>query len=1130
MINLNEFISIRSTFTRSINIQRDKQSVHAIEAYVPTSRAIDVLEQVNSGLNQQPTSRAIALIGPYGSGKSVFSLFLSALLSPTDSLEHKAAINRLKEEAPELAKKITLNTSSQLGFLKVQINGTPDSLQQQIIAALLDSVQKVDLSKKIIKKLEDAIETRPSMDTVIQLFEKVQDAWADKGGNGVLLVIDELGKFLEYESFHPQHREMHLLQLLAEHAHKGHKAPLHVLVMLHQSFEHYTQRLGKHLREEWQKVQGRFAAIAFLEPAEQALRVVSAAFEQKQDLKKNIADAIEHTVKNLIEENALPTAMDEVSASAIFKKCYPLHPVTLLILPTLCQKVAQNERTLFSYLSSTDAFGLTARLSTMSMGEWIEPWELYDYFMINQPSGFSDPITYQRWLEVVTALERFDNNPVSPEVKLLKTIGLLNIIGSQKGLKASRGLLTMLFTDKLSDLLASLSKAAVINFRSFNQEYRVWQGSDFDLQAALDQGISEIEGQFSLSETLNKLSPLKPIVARKVSFEFGTLRYFVPVFTDNKHWRNVALKQSSNEQQRLWFYLLEEGEKPILPTEMQEHDVIAFCHSTDLLRQSVLEWIVLKDLPKVHSELHQDPVAKREYTSWFMNVEAETHRLLDTLIGQPKDLTWYFGSQKQVVSDKRILQAALSSSVESYYTSTPKIKNELINWDSPSSSANTGRKRLMCAMITHPDYEDLGIEKTPPEKSIYLSLLKASKLHRKEAGQWGFYEPKTDDDPCRITPIWHEIHRLFGERSGQQIPVKNIYKHLQKPPYGVKMGVLPVVVLTYLLANRREVALYQEDVFCDSITLEHIELLSRRPEMFKIERFELSGLHGEVFNRYCSTILGNVSENAKLLEVVRPLISFFNKLPEYTKNTKQLSPHAIKVREAFQNAKSPAALLFRDLPSACGMDNVAQADVFMEALVRVLRELSQAYSDLLALWREQLSQKLLNKSIEELSLLKKEVLIYKGLEHYTTDKMGLGAFIRRLCESSFESDQAWLESVATLLGKSPPRKWTDNHKQNALLSLDDLAVRLKDLRLLAVTQKKQSNSQDSILIKMIDSNYNERVRIVSTPLHQMPLIENKVNMIDGALLEMDEEAKMAVIALLLKKYTPVKDVEVLENE
>jgi hypothetical protein len=991
-------------------------------------------------------------------------------------------------------------------------------------------VNKQICPKKILKQIQEATETRPSMDAVIKLFEKVQDAWADKGGNGVLLVIDELGKFLEYESFHPQHREMHLLQLLAEHAHKGHQAPLHVLVMLHQSFEHYTQRLGKHLREEWQKVQGRFAAIAFLEPAEQALRVVSAAFEQKQSLTKEVESATQRIVKHLVDENALPTAMDEKAASSIFKKCYPLHPITLLILPTLCQKVAQNERTLFSYLSSTDAFGLTARLSSMVMGEWIEPWELYDYFMINQPSGFSDPITYHRWLEVVTALERFDNNPASPEVKLLKTIGLLNIIGSQKGLKASDNLLAILFDDKFPELLANLTKAAVINFRSFNQEYRVWQGSDFDLQGALEQGVAEIEGQFSLAETLNKLNPLKPIVARKVSFEFGTLRYFEPVFTDNKHWRSVAVKQAASDQQRLWFYLLEEGENPVLPTEMQEHDVIAFCHSTEVLRQSVMEWIVLRDLQKVHSELHQDPVAKKEYHSWLLNVEAETHRLLDSLVGEPQHLTWYFGAEKQIVGDKRMLQAALSALVESYYQLTPKIRNELINWDTPSSSANTGRKRLMCAMITHPDFEDLAIEKTPAEKSIYLSLLKASRLHRKEEGQWGFYEPKIDDDPCNIAPVWQEIHKLFDEKSGQQIPVKTIYKYLQKPPYGVKMGVLPVVVLTYLLANRREVALYQEDVFCDSITLEHIELLSRRPEMFKIERFELTGLHGEVFNRYCSTILGNVSEDAKLLEVVRPLISFFNKLPEYTKHTKQLSPHAIKVREAFQNAKSPAALLFRELPSACGMDNVVQVDVFMEALVRVLRELSQAYNDLLALWRERLSQKLLNKSIEDLAVLKKEVLIYKGLDNYTTDKMGLGAFIRRLCESSFESDQAWLESVATLLGKSPARKWTDNHKQNALLSLDDLAVRLNDLRMLAITQKKQSNSQDSIFIKMIDSNYNERVRIISTPSHQMPLIENKVNMIDAALLEMDEEAKVAVIALLLKKYSPVQDVEVLENE
>ena len=129
---------------------------------------------------------------------------------------------------------------------------------------------------------------------------------------------------------------------------------------------------------------------------------------------------------------------NEAEARKLFRHCYPLHPLTLLILPILCQKAAQNERTLFSYLGSGEPFGLRQRLGKMCLGEWVEPWELYDYFMLNPAGGFSDPLTQHRWSEVATALERFDADPTSPAAHLLKTIGLLNLIGAQRGLKASR--------------------------------------------------------------------------------------------------------------------------------------------------------------------------------------------------------------------------------------------------------------------------------------------------------------------------------------------------------------------------------------------------------------------------------------------------------------------------------------------------------------------------------------------------------------------------------------------------------------------------------------------------------------------------------------------------------------------
>ena len=146
-------------------------------------------------------------------------------------------------------------------------------------------------------------------------------------------------------------------------------APLYLLVMLHQAFEYYSQRLGKQLRDEWQKVQGRFESIAFIEPAEQSLRIVGAAFERTAPLPPNLCAQLDRITDALERHGALPVGLDTTQARALFERCYPLHPITLLILPTLCQKVAQNERTLFSYLGSAEPFGLRERLGRLRMGD-----------------------------------------------------------------------------------------------------------------------------------------------------------------------------------------------------------------------------------------------------------------------------------------------------------------------------------------------------------------------------------------------------------------------------------------------------------------------------------------------------------------------------------------------------------------------------------------------------------------------------------------------------------------------------------------------------------------------------------------------------------------------------------------
>lgn len=1128
-VPLGQLIKLRSAFSRSVNLTRDCDSSDLIRSYLPTSRALDALRQIAAGLAGEPGSRALALIGPYGSGKSAFGLFLGALLSAPESTQRQIALATLKNTDPALANTIASALSAPRGYLRIQINGIPDSLVRQLMQTLALATERHALPAPLIEQIRASALAGTRMDHILELLGRVQEAWADMGGAGLLLEIDELGKFLEYESYHPQHREIHLLQLLAEKASEAHRAPLQIVVMLHQAFEHYGNRLGTQLRDEWQKVQGRFGSIAFLEPAEQSLRLIGSAFERESLLPHSISAALADAAQQLAAEGALPMGLDPEHACKLFEDSYPLHPLTLLILPVLCQKVAQNERTLFSYLASAETFGLRQRLSQLTLGGWVGPWDLYDYFILNQAGGFSDPLTYHRWVEIITAQERFEGicEGDDPALRLLKTIGLLNLIGAQRGLKASRTILERVFGEATESLLARLEDASIIHFRNYSKEYRVWQGSDFDLHSALQQAAAE-QSSRPLADTLNTLNPLRPIVARRASIETGTLRSYHAVFTSREHWPPVA-PVSNHDSLPLWFYLAEPDEQPDL-CRIPPHGVVALCHFTERLREVIAAWNALQDLPRHHAALHQDPVAQREHQAWLQNAESEAIRLIQTLIEAPEDLTWFFGPEPRTVKDRRHLQSQLSSWItETCYPQAPLIRSELINREQPSASAASGRKRLLAAMLTASDREGLGIDKVPAEKGLYLSLLKESGLHREENGHWDFFPPPPHD-PCRLRPAWDSISRLLGSGGERQVGLAEIYAQLQQPPFGIRQGVLPILIVTYMLAHRREVALYQEGAFCETLTIEQTELLCRRPGLFALERFELAGLRSDLFDNYLSSVVGKLRHDATLLDIVRPLVRFAGNLPEYTQHCSSLSPQAGKVCAVFRQTKSPGALLFDELPRACGIDPAAFAshqvgvvEGFIQSLIHALRELRDAYPALLAYWQQEIGRTLLDEAMTDLALLRQSLTQrYRGLDRYAPDHSPIGALVRRLVDGSYASDQAWLESVMTLLGGMPPSKWRESTRLQAQLRLVDFNRQLRDLEQLRQAMPNDDASKDAVLVKLIDAEQGEISRVLRLSTAQRQNADAQAEQIAASLATLDESSRLAIVAALLQRWTATK--------
>jgi hypothetical protein len=185
-----------------------------------------------------------------------------------------------------------------------------------------------------------------------------------------------------------------------------------------------------------------------------------------------------------------------------------------------------------------------------------------------------------------------------------------------------------------------------------------------------------------------------------------------------------------------------------------------------------------------------------------------------------------------------------------------------------------------------------------------------------------------------------------------------------------------------------------------------------------------------------------------------------------------------------------------------------------------LRELKQAYPALLDHWREELNGSLLDAPAADLASLRRALAErYGGLERYTPDRMGVGALAKRLADSAHTADQAWLESVATLIGRTPPSKWRVDTRLQAELRLREMAAQLRDLESLRL-QVADSGPEGAVLVKVVDAEKGEHSRVVQLTAAQRARAADRAAGIAKQFEELDEAERLAVVAELFKRFNP----------
>ena len=78
---LSDLVSVRTRYRRAVNLSADRHDIHALDDILVTPLVAHALNRLLDNLENEQGERSFMIFGPYGAGKSTFTLFVNALFS-----------------------------------------------------------------------------------------------------------------------------------------------------------------------------------------------------------------------------------------------------------------------------------------------------------------------------------------------------------------------------------------------------------------------------------------------------------------------------------------------------------------------------------------------------------------------------------------------------------------------------------------------------------------------------------------------------------------------------------------------------------------------------------------------------------------------------------------------------------------------------------------------------------------------------------------------------------------------------------------------------------------------------------------------------------------------------------------
>lgn len=897
----NEILKTNKNFQYSINLQYDIENIGKFTGYIPTRESIKILSKYMENIYSDNSTKATVLIGPYGKGKSHLLLVLLGLLGDNEfSIKEKNSIIKKFKLIDEDTFKVAdyLVNKAKKKFMPIIINNNLD-LKQSFLIGLSEAMERSSLSditintyydsvieivdmwkskypiaieilqnelykcgtdidkfieeikkyssqayqmfENIYPMISSGIKYNPLVNTdIVKLYEEINHKICNEYDyDGIFIVFDEFSKFIESSIERNISSDLKMLQDFAELASRSRKEQIHLTCVTHKSINEYISKIPESRIDAWRAIEGRFTEFHFTSSAKQNFELIGNTIVKDKEktieiIKNNEKISNRYEDESRIFEGLLnKKEFDE----SIKIECFPISPLAVYALPSISEKVAQNERTLFTFLSKEGKNTFKYFIDNNQAPALLNIDMIYDYFEnLFKKEIFNKSIS-DTWLKVDSSVKRCERELGK---KILKGLGLIYILNDYEVVPPNITTLSLAFGINRRELekeINSLISNNILILRKSNEYLDFMPMTNLNIKQKINDLVNSKYKNVNIAVEFNKFILPGYVLPKKYNDDYKMTRFFKNIFMNLEQLKAYYSDQTGfdlivdrNFSDGVIINLIYENEVDRIEAEKlirlsnDERVVAKIPNKIFTKRNEILELLAINNLLEDEELLSEDLLVKAQLDLIKEDLEESLNLYYTNMFLLPNtDINIMYKGNFEFITKDSKFNRFLSEICESVYSNTVVINNEMINKDFINPPILKGRNTVIDIILENDKRENY--KSTSVEETIY----KATLLKKNLITSTG------DEDIKKVLEIIKEFV-LSAEEN--KISFEVLYKKLRGKDNKISMrkGVIPIYIALILKGFKDDIIIYLNEKNSREVELEYSILnnINENPEKYYI--------------------------------------------------------------------------------------------------------------------------------------------------------------------------------------------------------------------------------------------------------------------------------------------------------